>query len=210
MHLTPERMQRATGCTWAAARRFALPITDATDRYGIDTPERLAAFLAQTGHESQGFERTRENLNYGVPGLLATWPSRYDEALARQHANRPELIANHVYGQRLGNIAPGDGFKYCGRGLIQLTGRANYAAIRDELIERLGRPVPDFVAEPGAVAEPKWAALTAAAFWHARHLNDYADARRFTDLTRRINSGLLGLADRKARYGRALRELERA
>lgn len=206
MHITADLLQRATGCTRGVALAYAQPLYEACALYGITTPARLAAFLAQVGHESASLARVRENLGYSAGALERTWPSRYDAALAHAQAYKPEAIANHVYGGRLGNTQPGDGWRYRGRGLIQVTGRANYEAMRDVLRERV-RQVPDFEIEPERLEEPKWAALSAAAYWHSRGLNDLADAGNFNGITRRINGGSIGHADRVARYERAKRAL---
>jgi putative chitinase len=204
--ITAELLVRATGCTRALANTWARPLDDACRQYDITTPARVAAFLAQIGHESAGLTRTTENLNYSAEGLVVTWPGRYTTNLAKQHARRPADIANHVYGDRLGNKAEGDGWKYRGRGLMQITGLANYEAMRD-LLRQCVR-CPDFVADPDSISEPRWAAMTAAAYWDSRALNDLADGGRFNDITRRINGGTNGHEDRLERYGRAKRALQ--
>lgn len=204
--ITADLLVRVTGCTRVLADQWVRPLSAACAAYEIDTPARVAAFLAQIGHESAGLSRTTENLNYSAHALQRTWPSRYTPELAARHARRPDVIANHVYGGRLGNRLPSDGWRYRGRGLVMVTGRANYEAMRDAL--RLCTWCPDFVADPDAVAEPRWAALTAAAYWDSRALNDLADGGRFNDITRRINGGTIGQADRVARYERAKRALQ--
>jgi putative chitinase len=205
--ISADLLVRVTGCTRALANTWCRPLHEACRHYQIDTPARVAAFLAQIGHESMGLARTTENLNYSADALVATWPSRYTVRLAAQHARRPADIANHVYGGRLGNKDEGDGWKYRGRGLMQITGRGNYEAMRDLLREQ-GVRCPDFEADPDAVSEPRWAAMTAAAYWDSRALNDLADAGNFSGITRRINGGTNGQADRIARYERAKRALQ--
>lgn len=204
--LTAETMQRATGCARGVALTWAPYLTGACDLYGITTPQRLAAFLAQVGHESAGFTRTVENLNYSAQGLLATWPSRFTPELAAALARKPQLIAEHVYAGRMGNgpKGTGDGWRYRGRGLIQVTGKANYEAVGELLLRH---DCPNLVRMPEVLAEPKWAALSAAAYWHDHDLNDLADRGAFDQITRRINGGNTGAADRRARYERAKRAL---
>lgn len=199
--LDADLLRRATGCARGVALTWAAPLANACLMYGITTPARLAAFLAQVGHESAGLTRTVESLNYSADGLLRTWPTRYTPELAREHARQQEVIANHVYGGRMGNSAPGDGWKYRGRGLIQVTGKANYEAVRDLLREC--HDAPDLLAMPGILAEPRWAALSAGAYWQERDLNPLADAGDFDRITRRINGGTNGMADRRSRYAKA-------
>lgn len=200
------QIEQAVGCSASTAARWETPLRDTCRAFEITTPKRIAAFLAQLGHESAGLSVVVENLNYSAAGLLATWPSRFTHELAEQLARKPERIANHVYASRMGNgdEASGDGWRYRGRGPIQITGRANYAAIRDALRET-GRQVPDFELSPDLLADPKWGALAAGAFWAARSLNDLADVCDFRKITTRINGGQNGAADRSARYAAALK-----
>jgi len=161
--------------------------------YGIDTPLRRAHFLAQVAHESGGFRRLVENLSYGAAGLVSTWPSRFTKDTAPAYARQPERIANKVYANRLGNgdEASGDGWRYRGRGYIQLTGKANYA----EYSHRVFRD-DRLVRDPGLAAQPETAAKLAGAYWQAKGLSALADADDLKTITRRINGGLIGLADR--------------
>ncbi len=206
MQLTADNMQAATGCARGTALTWAPYLAAACAQYGITTAPRLAAFLAQVGHESAGFTATVENLNYSAEALQRTWPSRFTPELAAQLARKPQLIADRVYGGRMGNKAPGDGWRFRGRGLLQVTGRANYEGVRDLLRQRIP-DAPDLLQFPEALAEPKWAALSAAAFWHDHDLNALADAGEFRAMTRRINGGLNGMEDRQARYARARKAL---
>lgn len=183
VQLTPGLLLAATGCTPKRAVQYAQHLADACRAYGIDTPQRLAAFLAQIGHES---------------GALAHVVEVWGPTPAQQ---RYEGRAD------LGNTEPGDGSRYRGRGLIQTTGRANHAAVRDRLRRRLGADVPDFEAEPERLEEPRWAAWSAADYWEWRGLNALADAGEFEQITRRINGGLNGLADRRQRWERAKQAL---
>ena len=177
-------------------------------RYKIDSPARAAAFLAQIGHESTGLTVAVENLNYSAQGLANTWPNRYraedgaPNELAHKLARKPEQIANHTYANRMGNGTPesGDGWKYRGRGFIQTTGKNNY----HELGQGLGINV---VAVPDLLLQPEYAALSAAYFWHANGLNELADTGRFDLITRKINGGTHGAADRNRRWEEAKRVL---
>lgn len=201
---TAKQLVAAGVCTQALADKFVEPLREACKLYEIDTGPRLAAFLAQVGHESASFSRVVENLNYSAAGLLATWPSRFTRAMAEQMAKKAEAIANHVYGGRLGNRNPGDGWKYRGRGLIQITGLVNYEGITETLAQKVGT-VPDFTLHPELLESPKWAALSAAAYWDDHDLNELADRGQFDQITTRINGGQVGKADRRARYSRAAR-----
>lgn len=208
MHLTADKLQAAMGCTRATAALWAQPIDEACRRYEINTAARLCAFLAQIGHESASLSRLSENLNYSADGLRRVWPSRFDEATAQAYARKPEMIANKVYADRMGNgpESSGDGYKYRGRGPIQITGKANYEAMTDAVRAKFN-DAPDFVANPGALLDPKWGAATACAYWDNRRLNALADKGDFRGITLRINGGLIGMDDRLARYARAKRVL---
>jgi putative chitinase len=176
-------------------------LTAAFQRFDISTPERQAAFIGQCAHESGNFKTLQENLNYSAKGLHATWPSRFPSEEAAQPFHRnPEKIANKVYSGRMGNTDEGDGWKYRGRGLIQLTGKDNYRLASDAL-------GVDFVADPDLVLSKEYAALTAAWYWNKRGLNKEADAKDFTGMTKKINGGTIGLADRVAHINSALNVL---
>ncbi len=205
MILTADQLQRC-GLTRGAALTWQQPLADACTLYEINTPARLCAFVAQVGHESAGFTRTVENLNYRADALLATWPTHFTPQQAQQCAHNADAIANQAYGGRMGNTFPGDGAKFKGRGLLQITGRANYEAVTELLHERISS-VPDFVVMPGILAEPKWAAYSAAAFWVDHGLNELADVGAFDRITSRVNGGQTGAVDRRARYEAAKRAL---
>lgn len=185
--------------TPSSAERFARPLAEACAEFGIDTPARLAAFLAQVAHESGNLGRLVESLNYSAQGLVAVWPRRFTADTAAAYARHPEQIANLVYAERMGNgdLASGDGWRYRGRGLIQVTGRANYAACG----KALGL---DLVGAPELLEQPEPAARSAAWFWRMRNLNPMADRGDIEGITKAINGGLTGLADRKERYAAAL------
>ena len=167
--------------------------------YDINSPQRVAAFLAQCAHESGGFNAIQENLNYRAETLSKVWPRLFPADIAQQYAHHPEQIANRAYANRMGNgdEASGDGFKFCGRGLIQLTGRANYTAFANSIDTPVDQ-ITDFLQTfEGCVQSACW-------FWEANNLNQYADSGDILTMTKRINGGTLGLEDRQAHYQHAL------
>jgi putative chitinase len=182
---------------WYEALALCLP------DYDINTPQRVAAFIAQCAHESGGFKFLKENLNYKAASLTKVWPRYFPNMeIAQQYANKQEMIANRAYGGRMGNgpEASGDGWKFCGRGLIQLTGRNNYQAFADS-IETDVEEIPAYLGTfEGAVQSACW-------FWESNKLNQWADAGDILTLTKRINGGTLGLEDRKKHYEHALHVL---
>lgn len=187
------------------AGQFELPLDAAMTAFTINTPKRAAAFLAQAAHESIGFTRLQENLSYSTPErLMEVFKGRFTGlADAAQYLRQPEKLANRVYANRLGNgdTASGDGWKYRGRGLFQLTGRANYMAAGDGL-------GTDYKANPDLVAEPPDAAFTAAWYWAVGNLNAMADVGQIDVITRRINGpAMLGADERRALYQRFLQVL---
>ena len=187
------------------AGQFELPLDAAMTAFTINTPKRAAAFLAQAAHESIGFTRLQENLSYSTPErLMDVFKSRFDGlADAAQYLRQPEKLANRVYANRLGNgdTTSGDGWKYRGRGLFQLTGRANYMAAGDGL-------GTDYKANPDLVAEPPDAAFTAAWYWAVGNLNAMADVGQIDVITRRINGpAMLGADERRALYQQFLQVL---
>ena len=174
------------------------PLNQVFEKYDINTPLRQAAFMGQCGHESGNFKFVKENLNYSAKALRATWPSRFpDDETAAAFERQPEKIANKVYSGRMGNTEEGDGGKFIGRGLIQVTGRENYTHCG----EALGI---DLTANPELLEEPKYAALSAGWFWNKKNLNALADVKDYDTMTKRINGGTLGLADRKHHIDKAL------
>ena len=179
---------------------FVPVLNTAMSRYQIVGANRIAAFVAQVGHESGHLTRLVENLNYSADALCRNWPSRFSMELASAVARKPEQIANIAYGNRMGNTAPGDGWKYRGRGLIQITGKNNYRAC----CEALGL---DLNAQPELLEKPQHACMSAAWFWATNGLNTFADAGKIDAITQRINGGQTGAADRLALYTRALKVL---
>ena len=184
--------------------RYVEPLNKVGEHFDLfKNPKRMAAFLAQVAHESGGFNAVQENLNYSAQGLRKTWPKRFPTlAIAQQYARNPQKIANKVYANRMGNgsEASGDGWKFRGRGLIQLTGKDNYTRFAKSIGMTLDEAVKYLETPEGAVASAGW-------FWDANKLNIYADKGDFTGLTRRINGGTIGLADRKHHYDIALKAL---
>jgi putative chitinase len=176
------------------------PLENAFAKYDISTPQRQAAFIGQCAHESGNFKNLEENLNYKPEALMRVWPSRFpDLPTAMKYAHNQEAIANKVYGGRMGNGVEetGDGWKYHGRGLIQLTGKENYA--------NCGSGIGvDLLSNPSLLNTPEYAALSAAWFWNKKGLNSLADAQDYDTMTKRINGGVIGLEDRKAKIAKAL------
>lgn len=186
--------QLAPNCDSAA---LAPCLDEAAGKFGIDTPLRVAHWLAQASHESAGFTRTVENLNYSAERLHAVWPGRFPSIdAATPFAHAAEKLANKVYGGRLGNDQSGDGWKFRGRGFYQLTGRENYARAATALSMPLLDNPDLLVASAGAAASAAW-------FWASRGLNEFADADDVASITRRINGGLVGLSERQALAAKA-------
>lgn len=203
--MTLQELVKAANISEDLAAVWISPLQQAFLQYGIDTPRRQAHFIAQVAHESNGFKSLRENLNYSVDGLLKTFSrQRVSEADAKKYGRTDlqpasqQMIANTIYGgdwgsKNLGNIAQGDGWKFIGRGLIQLTGRANYTkanqTLQFDLVNR-----PERVADDNLIAS-----LAAAWFWESNGLNILADKDDVVAITKKINGGLNGLDDRKKR-----------
>jgi putative chitinase len=182
------------------APEWAEPLNDVFNRYEINTPLRMAAFIGQCAHESGNFRLLIENLNYSAEGLCKVWPSRFPTLESAQpYARNPDKIANKVYGGRMGNGTEetGEGSLYKGRGLIQLTGKDNYRMASDAL-------GVDLVSSPDLVCGPKYACLTAGWFWNKRGLNKEADAKDYDGMTKKINGGYNHLEERKAKIIAAL------
>jgi len=168
--------------------------------YDINTPQRVAAFIAQCAHESGGFKFIKENLNYKAASLRKVFPKYFPtDDLAAAYAQKPEMIANRVYGNRMGNgdEHSGDGYRYCGRGLIQLTGKDNYTRFAESL-----EISPEDVAEYLTTFEG--CAQSACWFWESNNLNKWADAGDIVKMTKIINGGTIGLEDRIKHYEHAL------
>lgn len=181
---------------------WAGPLRLACLRFNITTRLRLAAFIAQTGHESADYNMTVESFDYSPAGLLATWPRRFTALAAQrlgrtpQHPADQRAICEIVYGGRMGNAIPGDAWRHRGAGLIQITGFAGH----DAVAQAFGMPTDDV---PAWLRTREGAAQSAAWWWSEHGLNAYADREDVEAMTRIINGGLLGLRDRVARYQRA-------
>lgn len=217
--MTPElRHLIAAGVKPAVAEQWLSPIQAALERFEISSDRQVAAWIAQCAHESGGFTMLTENLNYRAATLAACWPTRFAELgpnkkplrdakggltptkVALAIERKPELIANMVYSSRMGNgpVESGEGWKYRGRGLKQLTGKDNYT--------RCGAALGlDLVDSPDLLLEPEGAALSAAWFWTANKCGALADADDFVGLTKKINGGTIGLEDRQRRYNAILK-----
>ena len=199
MELTQEQLQQIIPKNkyvsyWYQALQQLLP------QYEINTTERIAAFLAQCAHESGGFVFIKENLNYRWASLRKTFPKYFPtDALAQQYEKQPEKIANRVYANRMGNgpEESGDGYRFCGRGLIQVTGRENYSWFAASL-----QISPEEASEYMETFEG--AAQSACWFWESNNLNQWADKQDIVTLTKRINGGTIGLEDRKKHYEHCL------
>lgn len=182
---------------------LAQAFNDVFPKYAIDTAKRTAGFLAQCGHESMDFTVLHENLNYGADRLHQVFPKYFPTGASAQAYNRqPEKIANKVYGGRLGNGPEnsGDGWKFRGRGAIQLTGRENYQKFADSIGKSLDDAVAYCESLEGAVESACW-------FWQMRGLNAYCDNDDIVGMSKRVNGGTIGLEDRKTRYAKAKKVL---
>jgi putative chitinase len=175
-------------------------LCDILPEYEITTKPRVAAFLAQCAHESGGFKFLKENLNYKAASLRKVFPKYFpDDATAAAYANKPQMIANRVYANRMGNgdEASGDGWQFCGRGLIQLTGKNNYTFFAASLGIPLDEASEYLETFEGAIQSGCF-------FWEQNKLNQWADAGDILTLTKRINGGTIGLEDRIKHYEHAL------
>lgn len=203
---------RAAGVSQELAERWLPHVQSALARFNINTPMQVAGWIAQCAHESAGFKTLTENLNYSADTMAVVWPTRFavlgpdkkpvkvkgknqPNKFALALHRKPEMIANAVYSNRMGNgnIESGEGWKFRGRGLKQLTGKFNHI----QASKGLG---VDLVTNPDLLLEPQWAALSAAWFWSENKCGPIADSGDFVALTKRINGGTIGLEDRQKRY----------
>ncbi|MFC3944461.1 glycoside hydrolase family 19 [Pseudomonas gingeri NCPPB 3146 = LMG 5327] len=203
MTITLEVLRAILPKSGDSAALFIAPLNEAMQRYAIDSPLRIAAFLAQVGYESEQLRILSENLDYSAAQLMLLWKNRFNCKTANECAYKPDMIANIAYASRYGNglANTGDGWKYRGRGLIQLTFRDNYRDCDAEL--ELG-----LIDNPGQLAEPSGAALSAGWFWKCNNLNHLADHRCFEEITQIINGGSNGADQRLALYHTALQVLK--
>ena len=170
--------------------------------YDIDTPKRVAAFMAQCGHESGGFTVMQENLNYSAKGLRGIFGKYFpNDDIAKQYERKPEKIANRVYGNRMGNgpEESGEGWYFRGRGIVQITGKNNYTKCSQSLFES-----NVLVENPDLLLETEYAIHSACWFWSAARLNELADVGDMKTMTKRINGGFIGLEDRINHYNHAI------
>ena len=199
MTVTAEQLAKLhIGSQWVDA------LNETFDRFGIDSIKKQAAFIGQCGHECGNFKVLEENLNYRAETLMKLWPKRFPTLeFAKQYEKNPRKIANSVYSNRMGNRdeASGDGYRFRGRGCIQLTGHANYF--------HAGKALGvDLVLQPDLVASPQYAALTAGFFWSTHGCNEIAQAADWVKLTKKINGGTIGLQDRIKHTEEALAVLQ--
>ena len=175
-------------------------LNETFQRFNILTPIQQASFIGQCGHECGNFKTLEENLNYKAETLMKLWKTRFPTIeIANEYARNPKKIANKVYANRMGNRdeSSGDGYRFRGRGCIQLTGHANYFHAGNACGE-------DFVMNPDLVATPRYAAMTAGWFWDTHKLNQYADRTDYLMMTKKINGGTIGLDDRIRHINHAL------
>jgi putative chitinase len=181
------------------------PLEKAAARWEINTRPRIAAFLAQAAHESSELRELEENLNYSAEALVRLWAHHFTPELAAEYARKPEAIANRAYASRLGNgdEASGDGWRYRGRGIFQITGHDNYR----DCSKAIAGDQSTLVDNPEFLTDPEFACMSAGWFWHSRGLSDLAERGGFEEITRKINGGLNGLPDRLKYWNRAIEML---
>jgi putative chitinase len=180
-------------------QKFVEPLNDVMAFYEINNKKRISMFLAQVGHESGGMRTIKENLNYSADRLKVIFPKYFRGIDPNGYAKNPAKIANRVYANRMGNgdENSGDGYRYCGRGLIQLTGKSNYEAFAQDMGWPLEEATEWLSTEEGASWSAGW-------FWDSRELNQLADKGDVLNVTKKINGGTIGLEDRKSHYEAAL------
>lgn len=197
--ITFEQFQKMIPTNKAAKEWYDIAV-DLFPVYGITTANRIAGFMAQAGHESNDFKTLQENLNYSEANLLKTFSRYFTKETAKQYARKPEMIANRVYDDanrtnKIGNTQPGDGWRFKGRGIIQLTGRWNY--------ERFGTAVGKTAEEAAVYLETKRGAMESALwFWKINNINRFADADNIQGMSKAVNGGDIGMSDRIERYAR--------
>lgn len=201
--ITAQNLINILSVSAVTANNWVDPLNAACSKYGIVSPLRIAAFIAQIAHESANLSAVQENLNYRGVRLLQVFPKYFNAGNVDAYAGNPTKIANRIYANRMGNgdEDSGDGFKYHGRGLIQITGKYNYAQLTTDA-------GVDYVNNPDLLAQPAAAAMSAAWFWYKQGLNALADVRQFSNITQKINGGQNGAADRLALYAKARAELK--
>jgi putative chitinase len=195
--ITTELLVKCKICDQGAAQKWAPYLQAAAEKFHIDTPERVAGWLAQCAHESNNFRDLSENMNYSADGLLKTFPKYFNKLDVALYARKPEKIANKVYADRMGNgpESSGDGWKYRGRGLIGLTGKTNYRMFGKDVGQE-----DEVLSDPDKLVLPKYATLSAGWFWAMNGLNQLADAKDIVGMSKRVNGGTIGLDHRKQLY----------
>lgn len=208
MKITPELLTKTLNIPAERSMIWATHINDVCTKYSITTKNAVAMFIAQCAHESALFTRLIENLNYSSEGLAKVWKNRFADgegkpnALAKSLHRKPEAIANIVYANRMGNgsTESGEGWKYRGRGIIQLTGKENY--------QNLSTAVKiDFVNHPELLESPEYAVLSAGWYWNSRNINKYADLGDYVTVTKLIQGKDLGLKERTELFEKIKKEL---
>lgn len=214
MKITASQLVAVFPQSKSVAQQYADMFNELFPKYGITTRERVAGFISQVGHESMGFTRLVENLNYSAHGLAATWKSRYSTGkmvmvkgrkvpepnmLALSLHRRPEAIANNCYADRMGNgpEASGDGWKFRGRGLLMITGKFNYTRVA----KATGL---DLLKNPELLEQPRNATVASLIHWDTEHLNVHCDKRDLVALSKGVNGGLIGFDERKELFERAM------
>lgn len=200
MLISEQQLIQSGICTPAMATKWCEQLNATMERFEINTPERICGFLSQVSHESAGFTATTEGLYYSAAALMRVWPQRFPTLeVAQSYEKKPEAIANRAYCDRMGNgsEASGDGWKYRGRGLIQLTGKSNYVDFSLSCDN-------EALTKPELVEHPQLAAESAGWFWNKYNLNQLADAKDVLAMTKRINGGTNGLAHRQQLYAGAV------
>ena len=183
--------------------KWLQPLIDVFEKYQINTIKRQASFIGQCQYESNNFKTLEENLHYSPQRLVAVFPSRFPNIESAIEFNTPEKIANKIYGGRMGNLEDGEGYKFRGRGLVQLTGRDSYIAFANAT-------GIDAINNPDLILQTENAVLYAGWFWNKRNLNSLADIEDYKTMTQRINGGLIGLDDRIQKINKILSILSEA
>jgi len=200
--ITESQLQQCLPTNRSVSAWYPIVVSTLT-KYSITTLNRVAAFLAQTAHESMDWNILQENLNYSENGLLVTFSKYFNTTTAAQYARQPQKIANRVYANRMGNgpESSGDGWNFRGRGLIQITGKSNYQSIGTVMGQNL-------ISNPDLLMAHAGALESACVFWSQKGLNTLADAGNTRAITIKINGGTLGLSEREANYTRNLKVLQ--
>lgn len=206
MEITKDKLKKITGIIDDTKLEGLLKgLQDVVVKYSINTPLRMAHFLAQLMHESNNFTAVKENLNYSAKALMATWPKRFTAELAKASERNPEKIGNIAYASRMGNgdIKSGDGYKFRGRGFIQITGKDNYTAVG----KALGL---DLIKNPELLETLTNALVSGAWYWNSRKLNAVADLspEKVDKVTTIVNGGTNGLKDRQDHFDKIYKILK--